>query len=208
MAKASGALEEAWVTILMDDEIFESGYTNANGFIRLPIPSSQTGVALVTVTKKNHYPYQSSFQIYDPGVSVNVSESTLTIDDDNFGESVGVGNGTANGGETLEISISATNFGSEDAENVYGVITSESGYVTIQSATVDYGAIPSGNTVGAPVPYVITLAEGLQEGANLDLIIYFNNNGSSTSSGMLNVSVSGNNLFATSVDLIGTSIDN
>ena len=63
VAKASGALEEAWVTILMDDEIFESGYTNANGFIRLPIPSSQTGVALVTVTKKNHYPYQSSFQI-------------------------------------------------------------------------------------------------------------------------------------------------
>ena len=207
VAKASGALEEAWVTILMDDEIFESGYTNANGFIRLPIPSSQTGVALVTVTKKNHYPYQSSFQIYDPGVSVNVSESTLTIDDDNFGESVGDGNGTANGGETLEISISATNFGSEDAENVYGVIASESGYVTIQSATVNYGAIPSGNTVGAPIPYVITLAEGLPEGANLDLIIYFNNNGSSPSSGMLNVSVSGNNLFATSVDVIGSSSD-
>ena len=207
VAKASGALEEAWVTILMDDEIFESGYTNANGFIRLPIPSSQTGVALVTVTKKNHYPYQSSFQIYDPGVSVNVSESTLTIDDDNFGESVGDGNGTANGGETLEISISATNFGSEDAENVYGVIASESGYVTIQSATVSYGAIPSGNTVGAPIPYVVTLAEGLPDGANLDLIIYFNNNGGSTSSGMLNVSVSGNNLFATSVDVIGSSSD-
>ena len=207
VAKASGALEEAWVTILMDDEIFESGYTNANGFIRLPIPSSQTGVALVTVTKKNHYPYQSSFQIYDPGVSVNVSESTLTIDDDNFGESVGDGNGIANGGETLEISISATNFGSEDAENVYGVVASESGYVTIQSATVNYGAIPSGNTVGAPIPYVITLAEGLPEGANLDLIIYFNNNGGSTSSGMLNVSVSGNNLFATSVDVIGSSSD-
>ncbi len=207
VAKASGALEEAWVTILMDDEIFESGYTNANGFIRLPIPSSQTGVALVTVTKKNHYPYQSSFQIYDPGVSVNVSESTLTIDDDNFGESLGDGNGTANGGETLEISISATNFGSEDAENVYGVIASESGYVTIQSATVNYGAILSGNTVAAPMPYVVTLAEGLPDDANLDLIIYFNDNGGSPSSGILTVSVSGNNLFATSVDVIGSSSD-
>ena len=205
--KASGALEEAWVTILMDDEIFESGYTNANGFIRLPIPSSQTGVALVTVTKKNHYPYQSSFQIYDPGVSVNVSESTLIIDDDNFGESVGDGNGTANGGETLEISISATNFGSEDAENVYGVIASESGYVIIRSATVNYGAIPSGNTVAAPMSYVVTLADGLPDDANLDLIIYFNDNGGSPSSGILNVSVSGNNLFATSVDVIGSSSD-
>jgi hypothetical protein len=207
VAKASGALEEAWVTILMDDEIFESGYTNANGFIRLPIPSSQAGVALVTVTKKNHYPYQSSFQIYDPGVSVNVSETTLTIDDDNFGESVGDGNGIANGGETIEISISATNFGSEDAENVFGVIASESGYVTIQSATVNYGAISSENTVVAPMPYVITLAEGLPQGANLDLIIYFNNDGGSTSSGMLNVIVSGNNLSAASVDVIGSSSD-
>jgi len=205
--KASGVLDEAWVTILMDDEIFESGYTNANGFIRLPIPSSQTGVVLVTVTKKNHYPYQSSFQIYDPGVSVNLLESTLTIDDDNVGESVGDGNGIANSGETLEISVSATNFGSEDAENVYGVIASESGYVTIQSSTVHYGDILSGNTVDASSPYVITLAEGLPDGANLDLIINFNDDIGSTASGMLNVTVSGNNLFATSVDIIGSSND-
>ena len=207
VAKASGALEDAWVTILMDDEIFDSGYTNANGFIRLPITSTQTGEVLVTVTKKNHYPYQSSFQIYDPGVSVNVAETTLTIDDDNFGESSGNGNGIANGGETLEIFISATNFGSDDAENVYGVITSGSGNVSIQSGTVNYGAISSGNTVGAPTPFVISLGEGLQEGANLDLIIYFNDSGSSPSNGVLNLNVSGNNLLATAVNVIGSSSD-
>ena len=50
--KESGPVEDAWVTILMDDLIFESGYTNADGFIRLPITTSQTGEVLITVTKQ------------------------------------------------------------------------------------------------------------------------------------------------------------
>ena len=90
--KENGPVEDAWVTILMGDEIFESAYTNSQGFVRLPIPSSETGEVLVTVTKKNHYPYQNSFQIHDPGVSINVGDSLLTIDDDNSGESLRIAN--------------------------------------------------------------------------------------------------------------------
>ena len=112
VSKDNGNVDGAWVTILMNDEIFESGYTNNQGFVRLPVTSTQTGDVLVTVTKRNHYPYQSSFQIYDPGVSINLSETTLNIIDDNTGESVGNGDGIANGGETIEIYISASNFGS------------------------------------------------------------------------------------------------
>jgi len=207
VTKGNSALEDAWVTILMDDDIFESRWTNSNGFIRLPITTTQTGEVLITVTKKNHYPYQSSFQIYDPGVAVNVEETTLTIDDDNFGESLGNGNGIANGGETLEIFVSATNFGSEDAENIFGTITSGTGNVSIQTATINYGAIPAGNTVNASSPFVITLEEGLQEGANLDLIVNFNDTGGTSSSGVLNVNVSGNNLFAVDLDVIGSASD-
>ena len=61
------------ITILMDDEIFESRYTNQDGLVRLPINSMETGEVLVTVTKKNHYPYTSSFQLYDSGVAVGPS---------------------------------------------------------------------------------------------------------------------------------------
>ena len=59
--KDSGPVEDAWVTILMDGEIFESKYTDSQGYARLPITSYQTGEVLVTVTKKNHYPYPKFF---------------------------------------------------------------------------------------------------------------------------------------------------
>ena len=49
--KDSGPVEDAWVTILMDGEIFESKYTDGQGYVRLPITSYQTGEVLVTVTK-------------------------------------------------------------------------------------------------------------------------------------------------------------
>ena len=191
----------------MDDEIFESGYTNNQGFVRLPVTSSQTGDVLVTVTKRNHYPYQSSFQIYDPGVSINLSESTLNIIDDNTGESVGNGDGIANGGETIEIYISASNFGSIDAENVVGTLSSESGHVTLINNSIDYGSISSGGTVNAPTPFLINLAEGLPDNSNLNLIVNFTVNNAENSSGLLNVNISGNNLFASGIDIIGSTND-
>ena len=191
VSKDNGNVDGAWVTILMNDEIFESGYTNNQGFVRLPVTSTQTGDVLVTVTKRNHYPYQSSFQIYDPGVSINLSETTLNIIDDNTGESVGNGDGIANGGETIEIYISASNFGSIDAENVVGTLSSESGHVTLINNSIDYGSISSGGTVNAPTPFLINLAEGLPDNSNLNLIVNFTVNNAENSSGLLNVNISG-----------------
>ena len=152
----------------MGDEIFESGYSNSQGFVRLPIPSSETGEVLVTVTKKNHYPYQNSFQIHDPGVSINVGDSPFTIDDDNSGESIGNGNMIANGGETLELFVSAKNYGSEDAVNVTGYISTSSSYVSIDStgSVSDFGNVAVGETVEGSTPFIVTLAEGLQDGAD------------------------------------------
>ncbi|MDC0480151.1 C25 family cysteine peptidase [Candidatus Marinimicrobia bacterium] len=207
VSKDNGNVDGAWVTILMDDEIFESGYTNNQGFVRLPVASSQTGDVLVTVTKRNHYPYQSSFQIYDPGVSINLSETTLNIIDDNTGESVGNGDGIVNGGETIEIYISASNFGSIDAENVVGTLSSESGHVTLINYSIDYGSISSGGTVNAPTPFLINLAEGLPDNSNLNLIVNFTVNNAENSSGLLNVNISGNNLFASDIDVIGSTND-
>ena len=50
--KDNGPLQDAWVTIWMGDEIFESGYTNAEGFIRLPISSVETGEVLAPLPRR------------------------------------------------------------------------------------------------------------------------------------------------------------
>ena len=202
VAKEAGPVEDAWVTIYMDDEVFESGYTNSSGFVRLPISSSETGEVLVTVTKKNHYPYQSSFEIHDPGVSINVSESGFTIDDSN-----GNGDMLVNGGETFELYLTATNYGSEDAVNVSGVISSQSSSVTIETGTVNFGDMPSGDSMTGAEPFIVTLEEGLQDGADLGITVTFQDNNENSFNGVLEIPVAGNSLRATAVDVLGSAND-
>lgn len=198
---------DAWVTILMDGEIFESGYTNSLGEVRLPITSTDEGEVLVTVTKPNHYPYQSSFQVYDPGVAINVNESTLMVSDDDSGESSGNDNGIPNGGETLEIYISAKNYGSEDASGVVGVLTSSNQSITILSNTANYGEMGAYETNSPDGPFVVSLADGLQDGVHLGLQIAFLDGGGNSFSGIIDLQVSGNNLYASAVDVLGSAED-
>ena len=143
----------------MDDEIFESRYTNQDGLVRLPINSLETGEVLVTVTKKNHYPYTSSFQLYDSGVALGLNDTPFTVDDDSEGSSIGNGDLTANGGETLEISVNLKNFGSEDALGAIGILSSTNGSVTIDPSTsaVEFGDIAAGESATNFTPFIITL---------------------------------------------------
>ena len=90
-------VENAWVTLLMDDNSSESVYTDTDGFARIPVTSDVIGEVLITATKHNHYPYQSSFQIYDPGVSVHFNSEQIILDDDSEGSSTGNNDGVING---------------------------------------------------------------------------------------------------------------
>ena len=200
-------LEDAWVTIWKDNVIFESAYTNAEGKVRLPVTSTNLGAVLVTVTKRNYYPYQSSFQIYDPGVAVHIAENGITISDDNAGESSGNADGIANGGEILELYIPAQNYGSQSSSEITGEISSSSGYVSIINSTVDYGAIGSGNTSSPSMTFVISLADGLPDGADLGLQISFTESGGAEMQSVIDIQVSGNSLIGTGVNVIGSTND-
>ena len=201
-------VENAWVTILMDGQIFESRYTNAQGSARIPVTSSQTGEVLITVTKKNHYPYQSSFQIYDPGVAIGVGETPFLLDDDMSGNSSGNSDMIANGGETLELYVSASNYGSEDAVNVLGTLHSTSNHVEYDTTHVlNFGDIAPGESVTSPLPFVISLNEGLSDATDLGLTVMFTDDLQNVYSSMLDINVAGNELKATGIDVLGTTND-
>ena len=189
----------------MGDEIFESGYTNSEGYVRLPITSSEEGEVLVTVTKRNHYPYQSSFQLYDPGVSINLSESAFTVDDDTDGQSNGDNNSLVSGGETIELLVNATNYGSEDAYGITGTIISENDGVIIETSQVNFGDIANGMTVAAEQPFVFSVVNGLEEGHDLKLMINFTDNNDHSFNGWLDLNVSGNLLIASEIDVLASN---
>lgn len=203
----NGGVENVWVTILMDDEIFESGYTNYEGEVRLPITSAEEGEVLLTATKRNHYPYQSSFQIYDPGVSVHINPELIIIDDDNDGASQGNNDGEANGGEIIELFAGITNYGSQNAANISGTLVSENPSVTILTAQAAYGSLLAGESAMADEPYIISLNNGLSEGADLHLSLNLEDSTGSSSNGVVLVDVAGNMIVAAEIDVVGEPED-
>ncbi len=201
-------VENAWVTILNEDDISESVYTASDGFARIPMSFSGTGEVLVTVTKHNHYPYQSSFQIYDPGVSVHLnSEEMILLDDDAEGSSYGNNDGAVNGGEVVEIFPAIKNYGSDYAENVVLVLKTDNPGITIIDSIVSYGNIPSNESVFPVDPFVFSVAEGLPDQSNLGFTLKINVAGGLNGTSILPLYSSGTKLITSGFEVIG-SIDN
>ena len=207
MSGEDGPVKDVWVTIFKNDEILESGYTNDEGKVRLSITSSEDGEVLLTATKQNYYPYQSSFQIYDPGVSVHINQELIIIDDDSDGSSQGNNNGKANGGETIELFAGITNYGSQDAQNIIGLLNSENANVVIQNNQVSYGHLSAGQSVMGIEPFIISLNNGLAEGTNLKLTINLDDSSGNSTSDIVDINVAGNSITANKIDVIGTIQD-
>ena len=208
--KNTGPVEDAWVTILMEDEIFETGYTNSEGFIRLPVRSQQTGEVLVTVTKKNHYPYKNSFNIYTPDVSLGFdAQLPYSLDDDQSGNSSGNSDMIANGGETIEIFVAAKNYGSQLSSGVTGVISSTSEFLSIipSGSIVSFGDIEPGAAITSDEPFIITLDDGLSDHTDLELIVTFSDEQSNSFGSVLDIDVAGNSIRASDVDVLGNASD-
>jgi len=139
-------IEGAWVTIVQEgDNIFESGYTDEDGKVILPINTSVLEDVTITVTKHDHIPYISEFSIAQASSFASVSQ--IVIDDDNSGSSSGNNDGLVNPGEDIELIIRLKNHGTYDLHNVTATLDTNTPRVTITDNTEDYGTIISNQTV-------------------------------------------------------------
>ncbi len=165
-------LEGAWVTILKgDDEIFETGLTDSDGLIVLPINTLSTGEVFLTVTKHNYIPHLGSFNIEIMNQFVNIFD--VTIDDDNFGTSSGNGDGNINPGEDIELVISLKNFGTNSVSNVTATLFSDDAIVTITDDSEDYGTILPGAVAGSSDGFDFSVSYSALGGSEIefDLLI-------------------------------------
>ena len=201
-------VEDAWVTIYREGNVLESEYSDNNGFVRIAVPTTQVGEILVTATKKNHYPYKSSFQIYDPGPSVNVYSDYITINDNGSGTSIGNGDGVINAGEVIDLVIAVSNYGSEGATGIVGTVTSENSNVSIINDSFSYGELGSGDIINnASDPFTFSVNDDVHHGAEIKLLLNLSNESGYTSVGYVGLIVAGKNLYADGVDVAGSSQD-
>jgi hypothetical protein len=164
------AVEDAWVTIVKgDDEIFATGYTDTNGSLTLAIPTDQLGDVTVTVTHHNKIPHLGSFSIGESDYFVNYS--AIDINDDNSGTSSGNGNQQPNPGETIELGIALTNFGSAAVQGVSATLSTTHPMVQITDDQEDYGAIAVGATAQSDDDFDLVLDAGLRGDEVIPLVL-------------------------------------
>jgi hypothetical protein len=107
--------------------------------------------------------------MYPGGGTPNLEYYDHEIDDDNYGESSGDGDGKAEEGETIEMPVWLKNTGNEDAHNVYAYISTSSSYITITDDYETYPDIPAGSTKVCNDDFGFYVNTGL---GSLDGILY------------------------------------
>ncbi len=95
----------------------------------------------VTITAHNFIPYEA------PPIPVNISTGAHlfiadnSIDDDDAGSSSGNSDGQIDAGETIELTITLENSGSQNAANVTAILSCDPTYITITQNQSSYGDI-------------------------------------------------------------------
>ncbi|MCF7793307.1 MAG: T9SS type A sorting domain-containing protein [Candidatus Cloacimonetes bacterium] len=163
-------VENAWISILQgDDTIREIAFTDASGSAVLPLPDNASGEVDLTVTKHNFIPHLGSFDIQQATSFVAVE--SVQIDDDNSGNSSGNGDGVINPGETIELIVTLKNNGTQTANNVTAVISTENDFITISDDSETFGNIAVGATANSLDDFDFSLDADVLNSAEIELEI-------------------------------------
>ncbi|MCD6160794.1 MAG: T9SS type A sorting domain-containing protein [candidate division Zixibacteria bacterium] len=154
---SSVPMPNAYVCLSKGQEVFQGGFTDANGEINFEVYPSTAGDLNITVTKSGYIPYERAIIVQSAAVSVGLCG--YTIDDDDTGNSSGDGDMIANPHETIELSVLLKNFGDDEAAaDVEGTLSSDDDYISITSSTSDFGAISPGDSAESITPFVVEIS--------------------------------------------------
>lgn len=160
----------AWVTVLLgDDDVYATGLTDGNGEIVLPIATTASGTATLTVTSHNYAPHLGSITIGQAQSYVDVYD--FTIDDDTNGASMGNNNGMVNPGETIQMPINLKNFGLSSVVGVTATLSTTNPAITISDDAETFGTIAPGTSASSQDAFVFSV-DGSLLGAQSWILIY------------------------------------
>jgi hypothetical protein len=165
------ALEGAYICLVkgsgVNEEVFVGGRTNQDGNITLDFITTTAENMYITVTARDFIPYQGLCAVQAVPVAVGIN--SITIDDDNSGNSSGNSDGNCNPSESIELDIVLRNFGnSVTATNVNATLVSYSDLVSITVANRSYGTIAPGNNASA-AKFAIGISDYAPQGEHIIL---------------------------------------
>jgi hypothetical protein len=156
------------IALTVDEEII--GAAQGTGApVSLPIiPQAAGDTMKVTVTRCNHYRYETDVPI------VSTSHAHVTWGGDDIDDtSGGNGDGLINPGEVIDYGVWAKNTGSAAANSIYGLLTENDEYVTITSDSSWYGNIIAGDSALSSPDYVFDVAANCRHDHEIELTLDF-----------------------------------
>ena len=194
-------LEGAWVSALKgNDEIFETGFTDNNGKVFLPIDALNTGSVNLTVTKHNYIPHLGSFDIVQADYFANVLD--YIIDDDNLGTSSGNGDGIINPGEDIELSVELKNYGIQTLNSVTATISSDSPWITIIDNIEDFGNILPNHSAFSFDDFDFSVDDSCLGGAEIQIDLLIEDGSGHSWKDIIYLLVQGPNLYAKEYEIL------
>ncbi len=166
------AVDSALVCLVKDDEVYATGYTNASGQVVLSFTPQTTGSMTITVTAKNHYPYEDSVGVTS-STGAHLTLRSTTVDDDAVGGSDGNANGSAEAGETVELGITVGNGGLTAATGVTATLSTTDPYAALVDGTESLGTIGATSQVAYPAAFSVDIADSCPNDYDIEFTLQF-----------------------------------
>ncbi len=159
----SNSIEGASVVLSQGSDILSRGYSDAQGNIILVLPANMSpGAAQLTISAHDFKPLIHPTQIVNIATLV---PADIIIDDSESGND----NGIITAGETVELYFGLLNTGSSNLNRISGTLYSDSPWVNIIQAAVNYPAIVPGIPTNNYNPIIIEVAPDTPHGTMLRL---------------------------------------
>ncbi|OQY26740.1 MAG: hypothetical protein B6244_12685 [Candidatus Cloacimonetes bacterium 4572_55] len=147
VASQGAPVQEAWVVLWKEsggvDDVFEQVMTDENGQATLMISPQSAGTMKLTIHKHNFIPLQDDIQISQGDYVVGVTDWTAD------------GDGVINPGETVEMTVTAKNFGSTSLSNVTATVNSMTEWAEITQIDLTFGNIETNQTAQASFSFSV-----------------------------------------------------
>jgi len=150
----------SYVGLSYNGELIAAGLVDASSSITLNFDAfTLPGDADIVITRQSRIPVIGTIQIV-PNAGPYLVTSVAEISDAAGGD----GDGLADFGETLDISLTESNIGSEDATGVAVEIVSADAHLSITDGAEDYGTIPASGQVTVPNGFEAAVSPDVPDG--------------------------------------------
>ena len=166
------AVDSVYVCVAKSGEVYATGYTDASGQVVLSFTPKTTGTLTITVTARNHYPYEDTIEVTSSS-GAHLTLRSVGVDDDAAGGSDGNGNGRAEAGETVEFDITMGNGGPTDAAGVTATLSTTDAFVTLVDDAESLGIIGASGQVAYDAAFAVSIADSCPNRHDVEFTLQF-----------------------------------